>query len=68
VQRSPWRIFGAICLLAVGAAILVMIAQQNDAGRRDFIAYCKCAMGRTPTIAERFCAWSVPQDSTRIVR
>jgi hypothetical protein len=39
VQRSPWRIFGAICLLAVGAAILVMIAQQNDAGRRDFIAY-----------------------------
>ena len=38
-KLSPLRILAAVCLLAVGAGILIMIAQQNDAGRRDFIAY-----------------------------
>jgi hypothetical protein len=34
-----WPIFAALCLTVVGASMLLLVAGQNNSGRRDFIEY-----------------------------
>jgi hypothetical protein len=39
MKTSPLRIAGAMSLAAIGVALLVFIARNNDAGQRDFVSY-----------------------------
>jgi hypothetical protein len=36
---KPWRIMAALCLVATGIAIFVLIVHNNNAGQRDYISY-----------------------------
>ena len=39
MKTSPLRAIAALCLVAIGIGILVLIAKSNNAGQRDFISY-----------------------------
>ena len=39
MKACPWRIAAAVCLVAAGISIFVLIARNNNAGQRDFIQY-----------------------------
>ena len=39
MKTNPWRIGAALVLVAAGIGLLVLIVNNNNAGRRDFIQY-----------------------------